>query len=304
MKKLKITLIVIIVLVIAIFGLFNIPGDISIPTQARYELPPISSASSKVEIYLLETGHVNTPEAFTMAQGSLFKSFSIIHGAVLVKHDNDVFMFDTGLGRNIDSQFAEDMPFWLKPLMEYEKEDPAVDQLQNSNLPQPNHIILSHAHWDHASGVVDFPNLEIWVLSSELEYIKSALPPAIFPSQVGSPDIKWKEYKLNKINYAGFSQSLDLYGDGTVVLVALPGHSPGSVGLFVNAKDGVRRFFVGDAVWNLNAVQNLKKKFWLSSNMVDDDKKATSLIVAKLYALMQANPDLKIIPAHDKSTWK
>ena len=88
-----------------------------------------------------------------------------------------------------------------------------------------------------------------------------------------------------------------------MVLVGLAGHTPGSVGLFVNAKDGVRRFFVGDAVWNLKAVQELRRKFWLSSLFVDNDRAETDRVVAKLHALMQANPELKVIPAHDLSTW-
>lgn len=39
-------------------------------------------------------------------------------------------------------------------------------------------------------------------------------------------------------------RSFDLYGDGTVVLVPLPGHTPGSLSTFVNLP-GLRIFHVG-----------------------------------------------------------
>ncbi len=133
--------------------------------------------------------------------------------------------------------------------------------------------------------------------------MKSGVPPSIFPSQVGSSDIKWKEYELKGAGYAGFPRSFDIYGDGTAVLVGLAGHTPGSVGLLVNAKDGVRRFFVGDAVWNLDSARELKRKFWLSSLIVDNDRAEADLVVARLHALMQADPELKVIPAHDLRTW-
>jgi glyoxylase-like metal-dependent hydrolase (beta-lactamase superfamily II) len=304
MKRTRMAVIILATVLIATLVIFNVPGNIPPATEAGVRLPPLTASSADVDLYLLATGHAETPEAFTMAQGSLFKSFAMIHGAVLVTHGDDSFLFDTGLGRQVDSQFSEDMPFWLKSLMAYEKAEPVADQLQeNENLPPAKRIFLSHAHWDHASGVIDFPDLEIWIPSAEYAYLKSGVPPSIFPSQVESPDIQWKEYVLKEASYAGFPRSYDMYGDGTVVLVGLAGHTPGSVGLFVNAKDGVRRFFVGDAVWNLKAVQELKRKFWLSSLLVDNDRAETDVVVAKLHALMQANPELKVIPAHDLSTW-
>jgi hypothetical protein len=72
----------------------------------------------------------------------------------------------------------------------------------------------------------------------------------------------------------------------------------------VNSKDGVRRFFIGDTVWNLDAVRKLRGTFWVSSLMVDLDRDAADRNVARLRALMEANPDLRIIPAHDRREWK
>ncbi|MDF1662459.1 MAG: MBL fold metallo-hydrolase, partial [Planctomycetota bacterium] len=73
---------------------------------------------------------------------------------------------------------------------------------------------------------------------------------------------------------------------------------------FVNSKDGVRRFFVGDAVWNMKSITELKRKFWIASAIVDHDSDATDQMIARLHGLMKANPELKIIPAHDLSVWK
>lgn len=302
MKKLIKTLVIFFVIVLIFF---KIPGNVTPSEVIGEKLPPLSSDSKDVSVYFIKTAHVKTLDALTVAQGSLFNSFEIVHGGILIQHLDDVFLFDTGLGNKIDKQFDEDMPFWLKPLMGYEKGESIVEQInKNQIFPQPNRIYLSHAHWDHASGIVDFPDLDIIVPAKEMNFIKTGKPPSIFPSQVNSKEIKWKEFTFNNENYAGFDKSLDLYGDGTVVFVSLSGHTPGSIGMFVNAADGVRRFFVGDAVWNLESVKKLKRKFWFSSNIVDNNKNETDKIIAKLHALLQKNPELKIIPAHDLSTWK
>jgi len=298
-----ITSLTIILVIVVLF--FNIPGNVTPAKEKGEKLPPLSAASKDVSVYFVKTAQVKTLDALTVAQGSIFSSFEIVHGGVLVKHLDDVFLFDTGLGNQIDEQFESDMPFWLKPLMKYEKGESIAEQLKNNPIfPEPNRIYLSHAHWDHASGIVDFPDLDILVPEKEMSFVKTGKPPSIFPSQVSSNKIKWKEYTFNNENYAGFDKSLDLYGDGTVILVSLAGHSPGSIGMFVNAADGVRRFFIGDAVWNIESVLELKRKFWFSSNIVDNDKNETDKVIAKIHALLQTNPELKIIPAHDLSTWK
>ena len=289
---------------LAIVLIVNVPGNIPLSTQAA-TLPPLPPASVDVDLHFLKTAHATTLEAFTMAQGSIFEPFELVHGALLVSHREDSFLFDTGLGTRIDAQFTADIPAWLKPLLAYEKGVPVVEQLRiNSELPQPNRIFLSHAHWDHASAVVDFPELEIWVTAAEFQYLRTAEPPGVLPSQVSSPDILWRQYELTETHYAGFTQSFDVFGDGTAVLVGLAGHTPGAVGLFVNSKDGGRRFFIGDTVWNRDAIRKLRSKFWISSLIVDSDRDSTNLLVARLEALLRANPELKIIPAHDGRAWQ
>lgn len=307
MKKCKITAIALVALLLTFAVILNVPGNVSSLAQPAIKIPPMPTASATVKVSFLKTATVDTPEAFAYAQGSIFKNFAMVHGAVLVEHGSDSFLFDTGLGRNADHQFSEDMPFWLKPFMAYKKGLAAVDQLQALNIAPPKRIFLSHAHWDHASAVEDFPQSEIWVTAEEHAYLKTPSSRGAgqaFASQVDSSSIHWHDYSLNNIPYAGFEKSYDLYGDGTVVFVGLFGHSPGSVGLFVNAQDGRRRFLVGDAVWNVQAVKELKRKFWLPSWMLDSDREATATVIAKLNLLMRSNPELKIIPAHDLNAWR
>ncbi|MBU2970812.1 MBL fold metallo-hydrolase [Pseudoalteromonas sp. C2R02] len=305
MKILKVILCVLVFIVFFGVYIFNISGNISNNAIEGFKLPRIPASSSKVDVHLLKTGYITVPEAFSMAQGSLFKPFEMVHGAVLVKHGSSSFLFDTGLGKQIDKQFHLDMPFWSKPFMTYKKSTPAVDLIKNNpNLPLPNRIFLSHSHWDHASGLVDFPQANVWISSQEFDYLKTAKPPSVFPSQVNSKSIMWHSYQLNDGAYAGFDRSFDIFNDGSAVIVELSGHSPGSVGLFVNDKFGIRRFFIGDVVWNLSALDNLKRKSWAASLLLDHNENTTDNTILKLKALKDKNPDLKIIPAHDLSAWK
>lgn len=259
-------------------------------------LPPAVPSQARVSI--LKTGHTSAPEAFTFACGSLLRSASINHTAILIEHPQGNLLFDTGLGRNVDAQVAADMAWWEKILFRYEKGMPARDQLDAAGIEPPRFIALSHAHWDHASALLDFPEAEVLVAAPERTFMETPTR-TVLPSQVSSNAIRWRSVVFDNKAYAGFAQSADIYGDGTAVLVPLFGHTPGSTGLFLTTSTGKRYLFIGDVAWRRAALKNARPKFWVMGAIVDNDAAATEDTLSQVAAVMKANPDLIIVPAHD-----
>jgi glyoxylase-like metal-dependent hydrolase (beta-lactamase superfamily II) len=66
--------------------------------------------------------------------------------------------------------------------------------------------------------------------------------------------IRYEEYGFEGGPYLGFPQSHDVYGDGSIVVVPAPGHTPGNVIIFVTLRNGTRYAFVGDLVWQLEGI--------------------------------------------------
>lgn len=98
-------------------------------------------------------------------------------------------------------------------------------------------------------------------------FIAHRHPGALLPSQVNVPDVAWKVYDLENRPFASFERRRDVFGDGSVVLVPLSGHTPGSVGLFFTAASGQQYCFCGDVVWKVEAARHVKPKFWLPSRI-------------------------------------
>lgn len=261
------------------------------------ETPPMVASSTRFSI--IKTAEVKTLEGLAFSGGSLFKQATMNHTAVLVSHPKGSFLFDTGLGAHIDAQYGQDMPWWAKPLFTYGKVTPARSLLDAAGIPPIKRIFLSHGHWDHASALEDFPEAEVWLPTAEQEFLQHDHPGAVLRSQIAPPSIRWKVYDLEERPYGTYPRSLDLFGDGRAVLVAMPGHTPGSVGLFLTVSSGKQYFFVGDTVWRLEAAKQVRPKFWVASRIVDHDRPGTMEGVRKLRDLMTAQPDLAIVPAHD-----
>jgi len=255
-----------------------------------------------VSFAVIKTGRSSAQEALVWSGGRWDRKIDNNFSAILIRHGDRELLFDTGLGARVDSQYAQDMPGWAKAFFKYDKPIiPARVQLERAGAPPVRQIILSHSHWDHASGVVDFPGAEVWVSPEELAVIRrpgAGLGQA-WRSQVADPAIAWRTLAFTGGAYHGFDRSLDLFGDGSVVLVPQFGHTPGSVGLFLTTGAGRRFFFCGDAVWSAAAIKDARRKSWLANQLADADKARTQAEIARMSALSRREPDLTFVPAHD-----
>lgn len=260
-------------------------------------LASLGAEAAGLRFSLVKTAETETLDAFTVEGGKWTETTIANHMAVLIEHHAATLLFDTSLGRQVDSQFTSEMPWHDKPLLQYGPVQPVRDQLDRDGI-RVDRILLSHAHWDHASGLADFPEVPVWAPYEEIEFSQIATPPAVLPSQFKHP-IKWMPYQFAPEAFMGFSESHDLFGDGSLILVPLRGHTPGSVGLFITLDDGRRFFFTGDASWRLEGFTGPKEKFWFSRKMVDNDQDATRQVLQQVHELLQREPELMVIPAHD-----
>lgn len=256
-------------------------------------------AGNGVKLSIIKTGTAPTYEWLTL-EGGDWKKVIANHSAFLIEHPKGNILVDTGLGEKIDDQFKADMPFFHRIGFAYEKEESAKAQLAKENIDF-SFLLITHLHFDHVSGLLDFPGKEIWALPEEVAFKDSGTPPAVLKSQVSSPEIKWKTYSFSNQAYMGFPESLDVYQDQSIVVVPLRGHTPGSVGIIMTTESGKKIFLVGDTVWRKKGIDLKKPKFWLSSKMVDLDKEKVQKEIEVLYEFQKAYPDVIIMPSHDQS---
>lgn len=265
------------------------------------ELIPKPNGKSNLVFSILKTGEAKTLEAFVIEGGSVLKLVTVNHSAFYIQHPKGNFLFDTGLGTNVKEQF-EVFPLYLKVLMEYKLIETAKSQLKNNGV-DPNSIrdvFFSHLHWDHASGLKDFPNAKIHSGKDELNHAKIEL--GYIPSQYDGENVQWNHLQFSDKPYATYAKSLDWFGDGTAVFVPMKGHSEASVGLFLHTENGEVYFLTGDIVWRKEGFLDLKHKPRGARWIVDYDVLSLGEEISRVHNLLQKNPKLHVIPAHDHDT--
>lgn len=261
-----------------------------------------SASAPQVGLSIIKTSKVTVPEALIYPGGSLSNKVDSNFVAFLIKHGDQHLLFDTGLSSKVDEEYAQDMRRWQQPFFRYEA--PVISarqQLDSAGVGPIKQIILSHSHWDHAGGIRDFPDVPVLLPQQEMPLIAQPSKGAggTWASQVADKNIRWQPFSFKPVAFMGFDASLDLFNDGTVVLVPLFGHTPGSVGLFVTVDSGKRYFLLGDVVWSAKALQDASPKFLPASLIVDMNRSLTQQSIEQIRQLQRQHPEIVMVPAHD-----
>ncbi|HEX6243079.1 MAG TPA: MBL fold metallo-hydrolase, partial [Polyangiales bacterium] len=229
----------------------NGAAPLSAPPALRDPLPP-ASPPAEMRLLQLPTGTTRRSAAFAYRGGSPWDSRDFVMTAVLIQHPRGDLLIDTGFGRQLERHFAE-MPLYFRLTTRYVKATPAADQLVALGHVRQRlrGILLTHAHWDHASGLADFPGVPVLVTEAERRFIQRG---GFLTAAARAAHARWETYRFEGGPYLGFPAHHDVHGDGSIVAVPAPGHTPGSVIIFVTLPGERRYAFVGDLAWQREGI--------------------------------------------------
>lgn len=269
----------------------------SLAPLADVELPT-AKPPAEMAIFQLPTGITHRSAAFAYRGGSFADKRDFAMTAVLVQHPRGDLLIDTGFGRTIDMQVRL-MPFFFRLSTSYERFQPAADRLAAAGYDRSHlrAVLLTHAHWDHTSGLADLTGTPVWVTADEHRFIENG--GWITAVARSATNARYEEYGFEGGPYLGFAHSHDVYGDGAIVVVSAPGHTPGSVIVFVTLPTGKRYAFVGDLVWQREGITLREERPWVQRTLADVDAQGVRDNLLHMAAIAARFPEISIVPAHD-----
>lgn len=297
--KLKVTLLLVLAFLAALGWTF-VKRPLPVPKAMGVALPSAPSIEG-VSFSLIRSAEMQSQQGFSVRGGSLMKPLTTGLVAFVVEHPDGSVLIDAGMGRDA-LQHLETTPLLLRALATLSVKEPTVDALAARGM-EPSDlraIVLTHSHWDHVSGLADLREVPVWITPEELAHARSDDEGGKLYRQLEAEgSLQLMELAFGHGAYGPFPSSHDFFGDGSLVLVPMPGHTPGSVGVFVNLPSGKRILIIGDTSWTKEGVDWPAEKPWLARRMVDFDPAGVREQLVLLHQLQRDNPGLTIVPAHD-----
>ncbi|MDG3441162.1 MBL fold metallo-hydrolase [Nitrospirillum amazonense] len=255
---------------------------------------PSATPPAAMSISVMPTGTYETPAALAFRGGSWSEKRAFAASGVLVRHPKGNLLIDTGFGRNVEQQLK------LLPSLQQSPHHlgtPIIDQLAGVQADTITAIIPTHAHWDHISGVDDFHGIPVLVDDAGQRFIDSHGEGTEVLNSFHA--VSYQAYHFDGGAYLGFPSSHDVYGDGSVVIVPAPGHTPDSVVVFVNLPSGKRYAFVGDLVWQMEGLARPAEKPWMMRFLIGENRSEIQTAIARIRAATALYPQITAVPAHD-----
>ena len=181
--------------------------------------------------------------------------------AFLIRHPSaGAILVDTGLHPSIATDPKENFGSlgarFGKPSLAPGEDVPSQLRKRGLDPGEIPVVVMTHLHMDHTSAISEFPNSTFVVSEAEWRFASGSGGSAQNGYRRSHFDyaFEYRSVDFNRDNidsYASFGRTFDLFGDGTIRLAFLPGHSPGHMAVICRL---AKRDFVigGDCLYLLD----------------------------------------------------
>jgi N-acyl homoserine lactone hydrolase len=217
----------------------------------------------------------------------------------VIEHDKGLVLFDTGQDRRsvTDPRY---FPGGLaghiyRRLAKFDIPPDATltDRLraEGYDIADVRVAIVSHLHQDHIGGLRELPrSAQVLVSATELASVdkKLAVFAGLMREHIRIPGVNFTAVTPQPVDdpaIAPFTHAHDVMGDGSLLLLPTPGHTPGSMSLLLRGAGLPPMMFVGDVTYD---VQRLAA-----------DPAGLHEVTWRRNLLAERHPGMPVLAAHD-----
>jgi len=179
-----------------------------------------------MRMHLLSGGRLSMPRAVYYPEARSEEWFEMPVSCALFRHPQGVALFDTGCHPDAaddgENRWGRSAARYSKPI--FRREDAVVGQLPQAGLTarDVDLVICSHLHYDHCGCNGFFDRATVICQARELAAARA--------EDAQRQGFLQREWDVGTAIQA-IDGEHDVFGDGRLTLIPLPGHTPGSMGV-------------------------------------------------------------------------
>lgn len=242
-----------------------------------------------LKVYVLDGGRLVTEDASIFSADGNYKNehWDMANPCYLVVHPKGMLMWDCGFEdslADLPSGYNSGRSIWSLPKK-------LAQQLSEMGIdPQDiDYFTLSHSHLDH-SGNANLFKSSTWIVDeAERDFMFR---------EDARQSKEFKNYDaLEGAQVRPFTLDHDVFGDGSVVILRTPGHTPGHAALLVNLPQNGPIIFTGD-LWYTCRCRTTRN---IPSN--NTDRAQTYESMARVEGLAR-ELGARIVIQHERADWQ
>jgi len=207
-------------------------------TLGALNMVQVQAQEEKLKLYTLDCGDITVSDldGFSSAGDYAKTSAKLGNTCYLIRHKNGDLMWDSGLPASLVG--AEPM---VNGVFTLSIKQSLVAQLKTIDITPSDieYFSISHSHFDHIGQAPTFASAT-WLVSDKEEQ-------AMFGDEKSAKQfVGFKDFKRQT-----FNGDHDVFGDGSVIILDLAGHTEGHSALQVNLKNSGTVLLSGDLYTNL-----------------------------------------------------
>lgn len=202
--------------------------------------PAAAQDSADLELWRLDCGDLSMSDSASFSDAHLYdgQPRTMVVSCYLIRNGDQYLLWDAGLSADLVGTTVTTGPFTVS------MKRSIVDQLGDLGVDPTaiNFVGVSHYHFDHTSQLPDLASSTLLIGAADWAVVKATAEPN--PLVDPRPFAAWLGEEAAQV--VPIARDHDVFGDGSVLIKAMPGHTPGHTSLLVRLPEKGDVLLTGD----------------------------------------------------------
>ncbi|MEJ2865226.1 N-acyl homoserine lactonase family protein [Actinomycetospora flava] len=227
-----------------------------------------------------------------MLDGAAPGPVELVVPSFLVEHDDGLVLIDTGLAPEAAEDPVGTYGEELGGMVSMTPEQRLDRQLALAGVApaEVTHVVVSHVHFDHTGGLRHVQHARFLLGAGDRGAVDGSDPDVAAIARQADLD------PVRDGDWTFLDGDHDVFGDGAVVVLAMPGHTPGNTSVLVRLPDGPLLLSCDTA--------HLHEALERPAPMAADTVRADALASLQRLIGLAATHDAPVWVTHDPEDWE